>query len=392
MLDLVQFQHQDPTIEFDIEEVCSGEAFTGTMRVIGAGGSSTSTKPMDVVLAIDTSGSMGGTKLDEAKAAAISFVETMADEAPASSMVGVVGWTSLAHTLLDLTDPRSDLTVREAINNLNAGGSTNLDNGIKGAIQVHDNTTRLSSDPSSKAIVFLTDGDGPYTSCADGSSVSAEARDKGIVIYSIGFQIKDKGVNNLQDMADCTGGLFKRDDENSTITDIYQDIYQAIEISTVPHNIRVDLLPAEGVKDLRFDLNDPHISTSSAHVLENIDDGTGLMAGEIYSCDFQGVIAEDALPTVLTGPDSEVACKDKDGTEFQRHALPTPGTFKISNDCDGTDTGSNDQDSCDGSSSTKSSSTKSSKSSVSFFVKGNIYLLPCAGTMMLLTSLVCFIL
>ena len=154
------------------------------MTVKGAGGTSSSNPPMDVVFSIDTSGSMQGTKIQDAKDAAKAFVAKMRDGAPALSSAGVVGWHSYRPS--SVTNLSTDLSingaVETAINSLSASGGTNLNIGIEDAITVHVAANNLDT---SKAIIFLSDGAGTYTRCDLPGSPAAQARDKGITIYGI---------------------------------------------------------------------------------------------------------------------------------------------------------------------------------------------------------------
>jgi len=344
--------------------------------VIGAGGSSLNTPPLDAVIAIDTSGSMGGTKCTQAKNAATSFVEKMAAEAPSTSMAGIVPWASIAHTPLNLTNPPNDTSVLDFIEMMPCGsGGTNLDNGLLGAIKVHNDSSRPDIEEPTKAIIFLTDGGGTYTYCADDpNSPAAQAKAKGITIYSIGIGSANAGP--LVDMANCTGGLSYTSIDGDTLDQVFDDIYQAIEDSTVPYNINVNLIPTLEVEYL--ELLDDHVSPTSKHSLLNIDDGNGLPAGSTRSIVFQGRIKANTDPSFLVEPTSNYLCKDKDGTDFQSYyvndtgmlnCFPTitePTTTKPTptGPTATTTTTSTTEDPCNCSCSTKSSK-KSPKSSVS---------------------------
>lgn len=100
-------EHERPRIELDLDDYCPGEGFTGTVTVTGAGGRSVSNRPLSVALAIDATSSMCGENLSRAKFAIERFLERMEDEAPGSSVAGLVGFGSGAvHPVHGLRSPK----------------------------------------------------------------------------------------------------------------------------------------------------------------------------------------------------------------------------------------------------------------------------------------------
>jgi Ca-activated chloride channel family protein len=109
-------------------------------------------KQADIVLLIDTSGSMNGEKLDQAKAAALAFL----DKLPVQNRVALYSFnTEMRHEVELGSFESNGQRVRDAINGLRAGGDTALHNSVIGAVQ------SLSADTSSdriRAIILLSDG------------------------------------------------------------------------------------------------------------------------------------------------------------------------------------------------------------------------------------------
>lgn len=224
-----------------------------------------------------------------------------------------------------------------------------LDKGLAGAIKVHD----ASSSPAFKAIIFLSDGgpkDDSYTFCEEAGS-EANARDQGIVIYSIG--INSAAEARLMDMSKCTNGMFHRISRNqrgslkqSDQLDIEDAILDAVTIrassrlaaGSSPYNVSIELVPAPKQKNFMF-VQDSHISAMSDCVLENIDDGNGFPNGAIPGFKFQGKFKRNTKPNFFVKlgseelPISEIACKDKDATKIDHHSLADAGSLKIANDC-----------------------------------------------------------
>ncbi|EQB88551.1 uncharacterized protein YegL [Clostridium punense] len=130
-------------------------------------------KPNDVVLIIDKSGSMGTEKMEAAKSAAKSFIDLMD---MTKHQVGLVDFSDNAYA----TPLTTDVTgVKNRISSLSAGGGTQTGVAIRSAINVLSNH-RPEAQP---VIVILTDGAASNTQ--DALNAAQQAKDLGIVFYTI---------------------------------------------------------------------------------------------------------------------------------------------------------------------------------------------------------------
>jgi tight adherence protein B len=102
---------------------------------------------LQVVLVIDTSGSMRGAPLDAAKAAALGFVDAL----PANTAVSVVSFGDTPSVLTALS-PDVD-AVHAAISSLQASGETALYDGVAAGVAVFG-----SAPPANRSLVVLSDG------------------------------------------------------------------------------------------------------------------------------------------------------------------------------------------------------------------------------------------
>jgi hypothetical protein len=115
--------------------------------------------PIDVVFVIDTSGSMSGTKIDEAKTETKSFVSSLKP----LDKAGVVGFDAdagydqegLYQPLTMLKDNSSKDAVNSTVDQLDADGSTYLGGGIREAV---DELKLNSTGSRQKVIIALADG------------------------------------------------------------------------------------------------------------------------------------------------------------------------------------------------------------------------------------------
>lgn len=140
--------------------------------------------PTDIMLTLDSSGSMAGQPLVDEKNAAIEFVNLLASSTsgPGSqtigggSRIGIVDFNGTATLDQPLTDNVPALTA--AINGIVSTGGTDA-----GAAFTLAANTLLASNPSSKKIiVIMTDG---YS--ATGIPESQAAKAAGIEIYAVGI-------------------------------------------------------------------------------------------------------------------------------------------------------------------------------------------------------------
>jgi len=107
--------------------------------------------PRDIVLVLDISGSMSGTKLSNTKIAASNFVDQIID-ATSKTRIAVVSYDSYITKSIDFTREKESL--KGVVNALRAGSSTN----IYGALEMAG-TMLDESSASKRAIVLMTDGE-----------------------------------------------------------------------------------------------------------------------------------------------------------------------------------------------------------------------------------------
>jgi Ca-activated chloride channel family protein len=228
----------------------SPEWFEVKIEVDGFGGETTQTDvPIDVVFAIDSSGSMGWNDPSDLRlTAAKAFVEMMGDVHQA----GVVSWDDNLDFTLALTyttDAGGKTTVKDKIDTIDSSGGTNLNVGLNAAIAVLDANTRGSS--SVEVIVFLSDGEGTYTDASSGGP-AADAASKGYTVYTIGLNMEEAGIDAelaLQDIATATGGTYYSSPEADNLEAIFDEIFTSVIISTAPQDVDVHEITQDYIID-----------------------------------------------------------------------------------------------------------------------------------------------
>lgn len=138
----------------------------------------TTSDERDIVLVLDTSGSMSGNPMEETKKAAINFVNTILEE---DASIGVVNYEDSAQELSDFSINKNYLT--EIVADISSGGGTNIEAGLAEAKSMLN-----SSNAKKKIIVLMSDGE--PNSGKEGEDLIAyadEIKNDDILIYTLGF-------------------------------------------------------------------------------------------------------------------------------------------------------------------------------------------------------------
>lgn len=206
----------DPTQPQTILEVPSGEVVVGIQELWR----SEAKKPVDVVVLMDTSGSMEGEKIASARSSLIQFVDLMDDR----DRLEVILFSDEMITLTDLSplgEKREE--VRNRISGVIEGGDTKL----YSAVELAYREVEEKGDPDHiRAIVALTDGKDTASTVTlpellgriGAQSESGDATK----IFTIAFgRAADREV--MQQIAEITGGR-QYDSDPETINEIYAEI------------------------------------------------------------------------------------------------------------------------------------------------------------------------
>lgn len=163
---------------------------------------------MSVVLVVDRSGSMDGTRMDDTKKAVSSFIRNVGD----NIRVGLVTFESSARVDCPISDSRNP--VLQAMQAVNANGGTSIYSGLQVA------GTQLDGESGQKIIILLSDGEDGDASRID--EVLDELSRKNIYVYTIGFGGAD--TEYLSYIASKTRGKFIQADSSEVLGEIYSAI------------------------------------------------------------------------------------------------------------------------------------------------------------------------
>jgi uncharacterized protein YegL len=135
----------------------------------------------DIALVIDTSSSMAGQKIDDARNAALSFVG-MIDLGPGRSQVSVVRFDRESAVEQELT--RSRALLESAIRGLRVRSGTHIDKGLRTALDELQSPRRVER--NTPVVILLTDGVQTGTP-GEELRAAAEVRAAGVRVYTIGL-------------------------------------------------------------------------------------------------------------------------------------------------------------------------------------------------------------
>lgn len=178
-------------------------------------------KPVDLVIVMDTSGSMAGQKISAARASLIEFIEKLDDR----DRVEVILFSDSLRQLNELApvgEVREDLTTR--VSGIIEGGDTRLYDAASLAFQHLEET----ADPDHiRAVVVLSDGDDTYSSLRLEQLLTeigptGEEAGSSIKLFTIAFG-SDADTDTLKRIAEITGGR-QYNSTPDTINEIYAQI------------------------------------------------------------------------------------------------------------------------------------------------------------------------
>ncbi|HET6583338.1 MAG TPA: VWA domain-containing protein [Nannocystaceae bacterium] len=204
--------------------------------------------PVAVSIAIDTSGSMSGEKIADARRAALAVVDGLAD----GDMIALVRFDSEARTLVDLTplDHRTRKRVRATIAELDARGDTALFDGVSQA------ETRLLHTPDThlvRRVVVISDGQatvGP-TDPEQLGRLAELGMTRDIQVTALGVGL-DYDESTLDAFAVRSSGRFYHLEESAELASIVADEMKLLVTSSAAV-AEVEIVPASGVTVMGVD-------------------------------------------------------------------------------------------------------------------------------------------
>ncbi|MDR5671569.1 vWFA domain containing protein [Halalkaliarchaeum sp. AArc-CO] len=178
---------------------------------------------VDVMLVIDTSGSMSGSRIVNARNAASQFIQNLG----ADDRVGLATFDTNSRLDEELTFDHGD--VDTTVQGLGVGGWTQMDGGVDVAKQELDDKDRGVD----RVIILLGDGEPNRSSRGQDSdavqnaiAAAQDAKDDGITVITIGLAVSGTAQNTLIQMASGSNGttLYYDSPTGDDLDEIYAQI------------------------------------------------------------------------------------------------------------------------------------------------------------------------
>jgi Ca-activated chloride channel family protein len=194
--------------------------------------------PLNLAMAIDTSGSMEGEPIDRAREAALSFVDKLRD----GDRLAVVVFHSQTELLVESTviDAAARPAIKARINTMKAAGTTDMAGGMQQALQ--QVYAHLVADGVNR-VVLLSDGvpndEGQILAWAD------QARGNNASITTLGLGL-DYNETLLAAVAQRSGGSFHFIESADAVAKVFDDEVLRLQ-RVVGRQLMVTLTPGPGI-------------------------------------------------------------------------------------------------------------------------------------------------
>lgn len=177
----------------------------------------------DVVLVVDRSGSMGGSKFRDLVAAIDIFIETL-DGTPVDEEVGLASYSEFATEDVPLTDNLAEITA--GIRGLRVGGRTSISRGMEAGSNIMDGSR--GADFVERTFIVMTDGrhnEGP-----EPRTVATRLAGENITIHTITFG-RGADIARMREVATIGGGRHFHANNGAQLRAVYREI--ALTLSTM---------------------------------------------------------------------------------------------------------------------------------------------------------------
>jgi len=174
-------------------------------------------EPVSTVLVIDTSGSMKGRPISDAKSATSTFINQMRQ----ADRISIIGFSDSSKIYSSFSSEKQVLL--NSADQIEAGGETALFDGILKGIEQFGS----SGDERHKYLIVLSDGT-DTVSLADADAVIEKATSGNVTVYSVALVSADYNPSELQKIAESTGGELLTTTDSNELKNLYSKISEKI--------------------------------------------------------------------------------------------------------------------------------------------------------------------
>src|SRR5438309_1054308 len=199
-----------------------------------------------ISLAIDSSGSMDGEKIEQAKAAALGLIKQLRPD----DQLAIVSFSDAVTIQLPMSRVGNSRQVAAAVKALSVGGLTAMYDGLDAAFRQAREASKVPG--AVHRVILLTDGN-PTVGRTDGKdfvTLAQGIREGGITITAIGIGT-DYNDSLLQKIAESGGGLWHHiKDGQGDLPQIFQAQAEQMAGTIVAHpELKVSIMPGSELAD-----------------------------------------------------------------------------------------------------------------------------------------------
>lgn len=276
--------------------------------------------PLDVALVIDTSGSMSGSKIVNARMAAASFLDGLTD----GDIVSVYSFNTDVTELAPPT-PVSSATravLLQRVQGLYASGGTNLHDGLLAGRLATD---RAPATHPVRRIVMISDGRATVgdTDANSIGDVAAQATEHGTQVTAIGVGL-DYDESMLNAMAVRSAGRLYHLEEPQQMASILHNELELLG-DTVAANVFIEFTPADGVA----------VEGTDAVRLDRRGSTVRVPLGSLYASQHREVLLRARIPTTGDGARAFGQARliwQEPGAGTTREGAPVAMRYELTND------------------------------------------------------------
>lgn len=197
--------------------------------------------PINLAVVIDTSGSMRGQPIEDARGATLELLDLLED----TDRLSIVAFHSRTEVLLESSflDAEARATARGAVESIEARGTTDMAGGLSAGLQqvLANSTSELIN-----RVVLL--GDGVPNEASAIPNLARSAGGHGVAISALGLGL-DYDETLMGEIAQLSGGHFQYLEESEAVAGVFREEVLRLE-RVLARNVSLTLQPGPGVSIL----------------------------------------------------------------------------------------------------------------------------------------------
>lgn len=250
-------------------------------------------KPVDIVVVLDRSGSMGGAKLELCK----KTIRFLMGEMSANDRLGLVTYDTKVKREFSLMkmDEQGKGKIDKILNTIRAGATTNLSGGVLAGVQEVQSTTRTDKGQPNpvRSVLILTDGlaNAGVTKTPDIVNLLKGMLEPNVSIFTFGYG-SDHNADMLREISEVGGGVYYFVQNVDGVSLAFADCLGGL-LSVVAQNIKLECFGKNGckIRSIKTRRNTTAIVPDENYEIE---------MGDLYGEEMRDVLIEISMPKLFS--------------------------------------------------------------------------------------------